>query len=353
MLHNNDNEPTLLLSIIMPVFNHPDDVALMIDCILANDFSQWEMILVDDGSDPSTLDMLHGFAAADSRIRVIRRDRLPKGAQTCRNIGLGEARGEYCVFFDSDDYVAPYCLGQRVGQMRCHTDLDFMVFPSGVFVDGRFLTGGHPYAFGYRLGHGDVEMFARRRLPFIVWNNIYRTGALRSHRLSWDERLLSLQDADFNMQAIVAGLRYGYATTGARPDYGYRIVNTSSISKKISTDRHVESHVYANERMYEMVQAVAGHKLDGALYDGTMSIYNANMTGAGINRRLADMLAASLTRRHSVYARLLRAQIWLTTVLERVLPRKVARQIPVVSYLVRKAVWQKRKARLINAIAGK
>lgn len=353
MLHNNDNEPTILLSVIMPVFNHPDDVTLMIDSILANDFTQWELIMVDDGSDQPTLDLLNGFANADSRIRVIQRNRLPKGAQTCRNIGLSEARGEYCIVFDSDDYVAPYCLSQRVEHIQKHVDLDFMVFPSGVFVDGKFAIDGHPYDFGYKLGDSDVEMFARRRLPFIVWNNIYRTNSLRNHHLSWDERLLSLQDADFNMSAIVAGLKYEYATSDARPDYGYRIVNTSSISKKISTDRHVESHIYANERMYEMVQSVAGHKLDGALYDGTMSIYNANMTGTGINRQLAHRLAASLSSQHSMYARLLKVQIWLTTILERILPRKVARQIPVASYLVRKMLWQKRKVQLINKIVRK
>ena len=131
------------LSIIMPVFNHRDEVRTMIDSILANDFNAWELLAVDDGSGEDTLQMLESYAAADNRIRVVRRSRQPKGAQTCRNIGLEMARGEFVIVFDSDDYIAPYCLRQRVKMLQKRPDLDFLVFPSGVFVDERFVTESH------------------------------------------------------------------------------------------------------------------------------------------------------------------------------------------------------------------
>ena len=180
------------LSIIMPVFNHRDEVRTMIDSILANDFNAWELLAVDDGSGEDTLQLLESYAAADSRIRVVRRSRQPKGAQTCRNIGLEMVCGEFVIVFDSDDYIAPYCLRQRVEMLQKRTDLDFLVFPSGVYVDERFLTEPHPYAFGFRVAEDDVALFASRRLPFIVWNNIYRTESLRRHNLTWDVNLLSL-----------------------------------------------------------------------------------------------------------------------------------------------------------------
>ena len=55
------------LSIIMPVFNHRDEVRTMIDSILANDFNAWELLTVDDGSGEDTLQLLESYAAADSR----------------------------------------------------------------------------------------------------------------------------------------------------------------------------------------------------------------------------------------------------------------------------------------------
>ena len=57
----------------MPVFNHRDEVRTMIDSILANDFNAWELLAVDDGSGEDTLQMLESYAAADNRIRVVRR----------------------------------------------------------------------------------------------------------------------------------------------------------------------------------------------------------------------------------------------------------------------------------------
>ena len=332
----------------MPVFNHRDEVRTMIDSILANDFNAWELLAVDDGSGEDTLQLLESYATADSRIRVVMLILLPKGAQTCRNMGLEMARGEFVIVFDSDDYIAPYCLRQRVEMLQKRTDLDFLVFPSGVYVDERFFTEPHPYVFGFRVAEDDVALFASRRLPFIVWNNIYRTESLRRHNLTWDVNLLSLQDADFNISAIAAGLRYDYAE--APQDYGYRIITTSSISKKINTQAHVDSHVRANSRMYDTVRRIGGKRYDRSLYDGMLRIYNSGMTGKGINRSLADALADSVRSRNRSHSRLLKLQICLTLLLQKILPARLARQLPVAAYLLREARWRKKKTAIISTL---
>ena len=84
-----------IVSIVMPVFNHCSDVATMVDSIISNDFTDWELLAIDDGSDQKTLDLLHEYAAKDKRLKVILRNRAPKGAQTCRNIGMEKAEGDY------------------------------------------------------------------------------------------------------------------------------------------------------------------------------------------------------------------------------------------------------------------
>ena len=128
----------ITLSIVMPVFNHPNELKQMIDSILANSYSDWELLAVDDGSQAETLSVLREYEILDKRIRLIQRTELPKGAQTCRNIGLREARGKYIIFFDSDDYITPDCLETRVQSLSARKDLDFMVFPSGVVENNVF-----------------------------------------------------------------------------------------------------------------------------------------------------------------------------------------------------------------------
>ena len=82
------NNTLPVLSIVMPCFNHSELISEMIDSIIANDYNDWELLAIDDGSETNHLAVLNNYEARDARIHVIKRDRLPKGAPTCRNIGL-------------------------------------------------------------------------------------------------------------------------------------------------------------------------------------------------------------------------------------------------------------------------
>ena len=341
-----NNKPGL--SIIMPVYNHRELVKVMLDSILANSYDDWELLAVDDGSDRATVDMLEDYAAKDRRILIIKRDREPKGAPTCRNIGFEKAKGEYIVFFDSDDYVTPECLKTRVECISGRSDLDFMVFPSGVYDERGFHAGAHLSAFGYPIYKDDIASFARRWLPFVVWNNIYRRSSLRYFKIRWDEKLLSLQDADFNVATLVAGLRYDYARTA--PNYGYRLSTNSSVSKKTFSEEHYRSHARSIRNMYEMVRGRYGHKYDRALFGGVCYMYNSLMTGSGVNQHLAAVLADSISDLDPGGSRILKRRAWLSKQMGRVLPSKVARQLPMLSFLISFRAMHRKKIKRISKL---
>ena len=148
----------VVLSIVMPVFNHPDDLKTMLNSILANTYQEWELLAVDDGSNEDTKETLRQYSNQDGRIHFIERNREPKGAQTCRNIGFEQARGEYIVFFDSDDYIAPYCLEQRVREIEAHPEQDFIVFRSGTYYDNTFHQEPNKFNYGYPIYKDDIEI---------------------------------------------------------------------------------------------------------------------------------------------------------------------------------------------------
>lgn len=337
------------LSIVMPFFNHPDLVSEMIDSILANDFNSWELLAIDDGSDQETINALMHYTA-DNRICILHRDCEPKGAQTCRNIGLKVARGEYIIFFDSDDYVAPYCLTSRVAQLDQHPELDFMVFRSGIYQDGSFITHPHDRSYGYPIYKDDLKAFLRRTLPFIVWSNVYRTKALRQNQLTWDTNLLSFQDSDYNIQALLHGLKYAYSDTPA--DYGYRIGgNTGSISKKTISEEHRKSHLYFLRRQFEQVQAVHGHHYDHALYQCALNIFSSLMPD-GIDYDYSHKLADIIAQHSKYFGRRFKFQLRLSRMLQKIVSPRMARQIPTAIYLIRKRHWEKsvtnKVARFLN-----
>src|SRR5271157_2678892 len=93
------------VSVALPVYNCERYVAEAIESILAQTFTDFEFLIVDDGSSDGTLPILHRFAARDSRIRVISRPNT--GIVGARNEALGLARGELIAVMDSDDVALP------------------------------------------------------------------------------------------------------------------------------------------------------------------------------------------------------------------------------------------------------
>lgn len=120
-----------LISIIIPTFNRAAILPQAIDSVIAQTYELWECLVVDDGSTDTTLEILKEYQRRDSRIKYYQRERLPKGAPTCRNIGLAHAQGDHVIFLDSDDYLLPHCLEQRVKKINEYPDCDFLVFPMG------------------------------------------------------------------------------------------------------------------------------------------------------------------------------------------------------------------------------
>lgn len=314
------------LSIVMPVFNHADLVIEMLRSIQDNTFQDWEVVAVDDGSEQSAWVAISEYCKSDERIRYIHRDDASqKGAQTCRNIGLELANGEFVCFFDSDDFIAPHGLAQRVKVIREHEELDFMVFPSATYKEGRFSTAPSANVYGYPLFKDDIAAFCQRRLPFIVWNNIYRRASLLEKGITWDVNLRSLQDAQFNLQCLLAGMKYEYATLP--PDYAYRYGVAGSISKKINSAEHLESNLYTINYFYEAVQGVFTHKYDSALYRGAAQVYLTILRNE-VPKWFSQRLVALVKGKSPMWGWILSLQVSMAMLLGKILPAKVSRAIP-------------------------
>lgn len=104
-----------IVSIIIPIFNRVHLIEETLTSILKQSFTDWECIIIDDGSTDNTIQVIEEFVKNDSRFRVYRRpsDR-PKGANVCRNIGIEKAKGTYFQFFDSDDLMSSNMLKEKV-----------------------------------------------------------------------------------------------------------------------------------------------------------------------------------------------------------------------------------------------
>ena len=227
-----------MVSIIVPVYRAKEYIAQTVESVCAQTFTDWELILVDDGSTDGSQKIAKEYCVKDPRISLYQREIMPKGAPNCRNIGLSKAKGKYVIYLDSDDIIAPYCFQQRVKYIEAN-DCDFAVFPLVGYYKELFDAPG--MVFGYKPEGDAVSALLARTLPFVVVSNIYNRETLVKSGVKWDTDLKSYQDSDYNLQAIKAGLKY--KVSNLLPDYFYRLSAQNSICKKLSTANNCLSQI--------------------------------------------------------------------------------------------------------------
>ncbi len=107
-----------LVSVIVPVYNVAPYLARCIESLLGQTYAALEILLIDDGSEDGSLEILKRYEKRDGRIRVFHK--ANEGLGPTRNYGLRRARGEYVMYVDSDDYVLPTIVERLVGSIREH-----------------------------------------------------------------------------------------------------------------------------------------------------------------------------------------------------------------------------------------
>ena len=115
---------TPAISILMPVHNGAEWLAEAIASIHAQDFADFEFLIVDDGSDDGTAAMLSSFAADDRRIRLLHQ--APQGIVAALNNAIAAARAPYLARLDADDSARPDRLGKQFAFMQAHPEIGLL-----------------------------------------------------------------------------------------------------------------------------------------------------------------------------------------------------------------------------------
>ncbi|GAB3313960.1 glycosyltransferase family 2 protein [Luteimonas notoginsengisoli] len=133
------------VSVVMPVYNAENTMRRSIESVLGQSFADLELVAVDDGSTDASVGILREYAAADSRVRLIRQDRNA-GVAAARNAGLAAASGSHIAFLDSDDWWHCRKLELQLQQMDAAGALVSYASYQRMAEDGRALSIVRPPA---------------------------------------------------------------------------------------------------------------------------------------------------------------------------------------------------------------
>lgn len=91
-----------LVSIVTPAYNASNTIRETADSVISQTFSNWEWLIVDDGSSDNTIEIIQSLIEKDRRIKLLKTE-SNSGAATARNVGIKEAKGNFIAYIDSDD----------------------------------------------------------------------------------------------------------------------------------------------------------------------------------------------------------------------------------------------------------
>jgi glycosyltransferase involved in cell wall biosynthesis len=221
-----------MVSIIIPTFNRETLVVETLNSVINQTSSDWECIIVDDGSIDNTIDIISEFCKEDDRFKILKRNREPKGAATCRNIGWQNSKYEYIVFLDSDDLIAPWCIKERLAYMRENSELDFGLFPAIEFKNTKSILKYRSLV--------DVNNPILSFLSFeATWQTscpIWRKSFLKKIN-GWNESSVAWQDGEVHIRALLNTNKFKWATQ--IPDIFIRLDSQNTITSVKSANKYI------------------------------------------------------------------------------------------------------------------
>ena len=195
---NNNGAAQPLVSVIMPVFNRQSFVGDAVKSVLDQRYSNFELIICDDGSTDGTVEAIAALVEADKRVTVLQ-NVANEGAAAARNRCLQKAAGQFFAYIDSDNIWHPCFLGLMIEALRrreeCH-------FAYASYFDAVIGVGpGYMRPTRYR----DFSYGLQVRNPYVDLNSLVHHSRLYEQHGGFDPRLRMLQDYDLIRRYTLRG----------------------------------------------------------------------------------------------------------------------------------------------------
>lgn len=232
----------MLFSIIVPMYGVEAYVEETIQSVLRQGFSDFEILLVDDGAKDRSGEIADSYAREDSRITVLHKEN--GGVSSARNQGIRAAKGEYLILLDGDDLLLEGSL-QTLAKV-----IEEEKFPDVIFQNFEYLKNGERvpgtrYHFDTaRLKQADVDdvlAYFFGTYPDFNWSacmHVYRTAIAKENGIFFNEKMMMNEDGNWLLEVLLHARRFA-ATDQSM--YLYRVDVVHSLTHLAASLKHYES----------------------------------------------------------------------------------------------------------------
>ena len=268
-------QKTPTVSIIVPVYNASKTLRRCVDSVLKQEYTDFELWLVDDGSRDGSGALCDAYADQDPRVQVIHKENA--GVSAARNDALDRAQGIFLQFLDSDDWLAPEAtrlLVRSAQENRCDM----------VIADFYRVSGDRVSHKGEIDEEGVMsrEEFAAHMMENpadyyygVLWNKLFRRDIVESCRLRMDADVRWCEDFLFNLEYILHGETFYALRT---PIYYYVKTKGSLVAQSLTLPNVIRTKL----RVFEYYNDFYKHILDEQDYEkNRLKVYHFLLDAAG------------------------------------------------------------------------
>ena len=238
-----DMQPAV--SVIVPVYKAEAYLHRCVNSLLAQTFTDFEILLIDDGSPDRSGEICDEYAAKDPRIRVFHKEN--GGVSSARQLGMDHAIGEYTIYADPDDWVEPNMLEELYGKAK-ETDADMVICDFYTEHKGgkqRYVKQ-QPESLDSR---AVLKQLLFQQLHGSCWNKLVKRACYNKWGIRFPNNLNYCEDVIVLVQLLQHDIKVSYIM---RAFYHYdQHVNTHSITRAYTIDTfHMRMYYLDNLRMY-------------------------------------------------------------------------------------------------------
>ena len=238
-----------LVSIIIPTYNRAHLIGETLDSVLAQTYTNWECIIIDDGSTDDTETVIVNYIKKDSRFQFYKRPaNKRKGANSCRNYGFDIAEGDIIQWLDSDDLLAEFALELYIIEFNKSPNIDVVVAKLQM-VD---MVSDLIIKENSIISENLIEDYFVGKVTYYISGPFWRSKFLKEQNYLFDESIGNLDDWDFNLRMLYQNPEIVYIE---RPLIEYRI-HQSSLSHEIGKLNIIEvnSELFAREKHLKLIE---------------------------------------------------------------------------------------------------
>lgn len=191
-----------MVSIIVPIYNAEQYLRRCVDSILNQEYTDYELLLVNDGSTDASGDICEEYGDQDPRVIVIQKENT--GVSDSRNRALDRARGKYLQFLDSDDWITPDATRLFVRAAEEY-GCDMVISDFYRVVGERLSPKGDIEEEGVLTREEFAAHMMENPADFyygVLWNKLYRRDFVEEHKLRMDTDISWCEDFMFNLEYI-------------------------------------------------------------------------------------------------------------------------------------------------------